>query len=254
MHRWSTRWRESEKSCSLTRISFRKSFDRKLSMDYDWKRAPLAVRTSHSFGHVAFSTRPWETLDQFRVVRDVVERNKTPPMKTEDDFYSPYSSIEKCSISVKKRNQQEGREQDRAVNLLRKNLCAALYTSAVSTGAVRRNLPPRFSATALANAMTNAGMHCTRHNVENGKKAGVTFRCQHGSGHRQNGERRPIAERSDAGAEACRFRRLSVWLQCCWLHLPFIPTLFGDESHCVDARSARVPGERASRARRRHRH
>ena len=139
-------------------------------MDYDWKRAPLAVTTSKLFGHVAFSTRPWETLDQFRIVRDVVEKDKTPPMKTEDDFYSLYSSIE-TSISVKKEFSKNARKQDRAVNLLRKNLCAAWHTHPELFG----DLPPRFSATALASAMTNAGMHCTRHNVENGRKSGVTF-------------------------------------------------------------------------------
>lgn len=147
-----------------------KEFDRKLSMDYDWKRAPHAVTTSLSCSHVAFSTRPWETVDHFRIVRDVIDKDKTPPMKTEDDFYSLYSSIE-TFISLKKEHSKNARKQDRAVNLLRKNLCAAWHSYRDLFG----DLPPRFSATALATAISNAGLHCTRHNVENGKKPGVTF-------------------------------------------------------------------------------
>jgi hypothetical protein len=147
-----------------------KEFDRRLNMNYDWKRAALAVTTSQSWGHVAFSTRPWETVDQFRIVRDVVDKDKTPPIKTQDDFYSLYSSIE-TSISLKKEYSKNARKQDRAVNLLRKNLSAAWHTHRDLFG----ELPARFSATSLATAINQAGLHCTRHNVENGKKPGVTF-------------------------------------------------------------------------------
>ena len=147
-----------------------KEFDRKLSMEYDWKRAPHAVTTSRSFDHIAFSTHPWETVEHFRIVRDVIEKDKTPPIKTQDDFYSLYSSIE-TSITVKKEFSKNARKQDRAVSLLRKNLCAAWHTQRELFG----DLPPRFSASALASAMNNAGMHCTRHDVENGKKPGAAF-------------------------------------------------------------------------------
>ncbi|WP_165916746.1 hypothetical protein [Caulobacter sp. BK020] len=44
-----------------------KAISRRLNMEFDWKRRPHAVGTCLTYGHVAFSTSPWDTVDEFVV-------------------------------------------------------------------------------------------------------------------------------------------------------------------------------------------
>lgn len=43
--------------------------DRRVNMEFDWKRRPSAITTSSHYNHIAFATVPWESIEQYRQVR-----------------------------------------------------------------------------------------------------------------------------------------------------------------------------------------
>jgi hypothetical protein len=45
------------------------SLSRKVNMEYDWKRRPDGVATSQHYNHIAFSTEPWQCIEQYVQVR-----------------------------------------------------------------------------------------------------------------------------------------------------------------------------------------
>ncbi len=46
-----------------------KSFDKRLNMEYDWKRCASGIVLSSRYEHIAFNTKPWETIEQFHQIR-----------------------------------------------------------------------------------------------------------------------------------------------------------------------------------------
>ncbi len=46
---------------------------KRLSMEFDWKRRPKAVRYIDHYNHIAFSTNPWDTIEEFKVMRNIWE-------------------------------------------------------------------------------------------------------------------------------------------------------------------------------------
>ncbi|AHD02289.1 DNA-directed DNA polymerase [Leisingera methylohalidivorans DSM 14336] len=81
-----------------------KTMDRRLSMEFDWKRRPAqAGEVSASYGsgktckHLAFSTGPWDTVEQFNTVRAIWSQyNKEAPhcLKTVRDYQAFASYFE----------------------------------------------------------------------------------------------------------------------------------------------------------------
>jgi hypothetical protein len=74
-----------------------KIFSKRLNMEYDWKRAPFAVTESKTYGHIAFSTRPWVKREQFVTIRDnwnEYVKNDPHCLKTLDDFDEFSSFVE----------------------------------------------------------------------------------------------------------------------------------------------------------------
>jgi hypothetical protein len=65
------------------------SMDRRVNMEFDWKRRPSGITTSTKYNHIAFSTVPWESPEQYVTVRATwKDYNKADLMclKTAADF------------------------------------------------------------------------------------------------------------------------------------------------------------------------
>ncbi|MBU4137992.1 MAG: DNA polymerase [Alphaproteobacteria bacterium] len=163
-----------------------KHFTRRLSMEYDFKRRPDAMTSSvvDGYRHVSWSSRPWETVEQFNVVREeldlyrTVRTNKSGVpnstdglrgcIKSQDDFVNFATRI-----ALKASDGDVGyvHAENPDIKLLRKVLCSARYQ-----GEAGLKKDDGLTASQFAEKLTAAGIPCKRTDVENGKKRPFTPR------------------------------------------------------------------------------
>jgi hypothetical protein len=145
-----------------------KIFSKRLNMEYDWKRAPLSVIESRTYGHIAFSTRPWITREQFFTIRDnwnEYVKNDPHCLKTMSDF-DEFSSFVESRTFLEAQTAKYLRKKRGDVNRLRQMLCSAYKNSAAG-------LKPKVNGLndlSFAELLTDVGIPCKKADVENGKK------------------------------------------------------------------------------------
>jgi hypothetical protein len=137
---------------------------RKLNMEYDWKRRPFDVKDSAQFNHIAFSTVPWESYKNFRLVRDVCELDDNPVIKSFDNFCSLFSAIAAADALEASRT-KNARKAEKALNIMMKTMSVVWHHDRKLLG----KLPANLTARQFANSLTDAGCPCKRTDVENGK-------------------------------------------------------------------------------------
>ena len=139
---------------------------KRLNMEYDWKRRPLGIKQSLKYDHIAFSTEPWSTAEQFAMMRETFDEfNKNSPrcIKNINDLKILSSYIETKS-SASGETGKYIKKTDGDVKRLRQMLCAAFK---------QRKAGIRFSRVTneeFANALKNVGIPCVKTDVENGSK------------------------------------------------------------------------------------
>lgn len=161
-----------------------KHFTRRLSMEYDFKRRPDAMTSSvvDGYRHVSWSSMPWDTVEQFNVVREeldiyrTVRTNKSGVpnstgglrgcIKSQDDFVNFATRI-----ALKASDGDVGyvHTDNPDIKLLRKVLCSARYH-----GEAGLKKDDGLTASQFAEKLTAAGIPCKRTDVENGKKRPFT--------------------------------------------------------------------------------
>lgn len=145
-----------------------KVFSKRLNMEYDWKRAPFAVTESKSYGHIAFSTQPWATREQFFTIRDnwnEYVKNDPHCLKTMDDF-DEFSSFVESRTFLEAQTAKYLRKKRGDVNRLRQMLCSAYKNSAAGLKPKVNGLNDQL----FADLLTIVGITCKKADVENGKK------------------------------------------------------------------------------------
>jgi hypothetical protein len=145
-----------------------KEVTRRVNMEYDWKRKPDILFDHDEYKHCAFSTVPWEAVDQFVAVRELFEKylDSDPHcIKTVGDFDSLSVFVDSCmQLSEHERSYLRKRSGD--VNRLRQLLCAGWHRRALGL----RDNPHVQSAQQFADTLMACGIKCSRANVENGSK------------------------------------------------------------------------------------
>jgi hypothetical protein len=136
-----------------------------LNMEYDWKRRPYDAKDSTQFGHIAFSTLPWDHYTQFRTVRDVNEADDNPVIKTVKDLNVFVASIE-TTVSLSKAKRKFARKTDKSLNLMMKWMSILWCYDRHLLGSI----PPNHSARQFAENLTACGCPCKRTDIENGVK------------------------------------------------------------------------------------
>jgi hypothetical protein len=145
-----------------------KIFSKRLNMEYDWKRAPFAVTVSKTYGHIAFSTQPWVSREQFFTIRDnwnEYVKNDPHCLKTMDDF-DEFSVFVESRTFLEAQTAKYLRKKRGDVNRLRQMLCSAYKNSAAG-------LKPKVNGLndlLFAELLTSVGIPCKKADVENGKK------------------------------------------------------------------------------------
>ena len=145
-----------------------KIFSKRLNMEYDWKRAPFAVIESKRYNHIAFSTRPWVTREQFVTIRDTWNeyvKNDPHCLKTLGDF-DEFSSFVESRTFLEAQTAKYLRKKRGDVNRLRQMLCSAYKNSAAGLKPKVNGLNDQL----FAELLTSVGIPCKKADVENGKK------------------------------------------------------------------------------------
>ncbi|MGY4232960.1 hypothetical protein ACVIIW_001907 [Bradyrhizobium sp. USDA 4449] len=145
-----------------------KEVTRRVNMEYDWKRKPDILFEHDEYKHCAFSTVPWETVEQFVTVRELFEKylDSDPHcIKSVGDFDSFSVYVDSCmQLSEDERRYLRKRSGD--LKRLRQILCAGWHGRALGL----RDNPNVQSAQHFADILTTCGIPCSRANVENGSK------------------------------------------------------------------------------------
>lgn len=145
-----------------------KEITRRVNMEYDWKRKPDILFDHEDYKHCAFSTIPWETVDQFVAVRELFEKylDSDPQcIKSVGDFDSLSVYVD-ASMQLSDQERSYLRKRSGDLNRLRKMLCAGWHGRVLGL----RDNPHVQSAQQFADTLTACGVKCSRANVENGSK------------------------------------------------------------------------------------
>lgn len=145
-----------------------KIFSKRLSMEFDWKRCPHAAVESSTYSHLAFSTRPWLTKEQFFSMRGFwseYESNDPQCLRTREnlDDFSAYAEARSFMTTAKAKY---FRKTNGAVSRLRLQLCRAYK----NTAAGLKPKMNRLTDQKFADLLVSVGIPCTKADVENGKK------------------------------------------------------------------------------------
>jgi hypothetical protein len=145
-----------------------KEVSRRVNMEYDWKRKPGILFDHEDYKHCAFSTVPWETVEQFVAVRELFEKYlESDPhcIRSVGDFDS-FSVYVDASMQLSDSERSYLRKRSGDVNRLRKALCAGWHNRVLGL----RDNPAIQTAQQFADTLTACGVKCSRANVENGSK------------------------------------------------------------------------------------
>ena len=141
---------------------------RRVNMEFDWKRRPDILFDHATYKHCAFSTVPWETVDQFVLVRELFEKylDLDPHcIKSAGDFdlLSVYIDAN-LQLPDDQRRYLKRRSGD--IKRLRMAMCAAWHSGDLGL----RQVDEIKTAEHFADALNACGVPCGRLDVENGKK------------------------------------------------------------------------------------
>jgi 4-oxalocrotonate tautomerase family enzyme len=143
-----------------------KQVDKRLNMEFDWKRKPNAIGMHPRYDHLMFSTRPWTSVDDFVRVRDKWTdfRSINPTcLKTVCD-YEAFASYADTKFMIETAGSDAYvKSQNPDLALLKLNLCSAWRQS-------RAGLKwQRGGAANFAALLSDAGIPAMRHDAEYGK-------------------------------------------------------------------------------------
>lgn len=156
-----------------------KTFERRLGMEYDFKRRPVGLGSSvvGEHRHVTWNTAPWETVEQFNAVREELETYRTPKrkgpprseaeaeaergcIKTQDDFINFATRI---AVKSSQGQAHYVQAENPDIKILRRVLCAARHDGQAGLDKKTDGL----KAEEFAAKLTAAGVPCKRSDVEN---------------------------------------------------------------------------------------
>jgi len=150
-----------------------KVIEKRLSMEYDWKRKPFGVAMADVAQdlsirpHLMFSTRPWETVAHFETVREAWQdytKDGSVCLKAVEDFESFADHVEIRTYLTSDLGKYLKKVEGDILRL-RQLLCSAWQHSEAG---LTRGLQG-VSAKGFANILSKHGIPCSRANVENGK-------------------------------------------------------------------------------------
>ena len=145
-----------------------KSLVKRLSMEFDWKRKPIAVRQIADPDHVAFSTQPWDSIDEFMMIRNYWESfTKLSPFCLKDlDGHRQFATYVMTHSSLGKDGSKYLSKTNGDLKRLRQSLGSAWRSS--KGGLIWQQ--DDISNAEFAYILEQAGIPCSRADVENASR------------------------------------------------------------------------------------
>jgi hypothetical protein len=142
-----------------------KSLTKRLSMEFDWKRKPRSVVQSETPSHVAFSTEPWTTVDEFILMRRYWEEFaiQTPFCLKSLTDYRQFATYVMSQSSLGKADSKYMRRNGGDLKRLRQSLGAAWRYSKAGLIWQQQDI----SNGEFAELLTEAGIPAKRADIEN---------------------------------------------------------------------------------------
>jgi uncharacterized protein YjiS (DUF1127 family) len=142
-----------------------KILTKRLSMEFDWKRKPRAAIQAADPAHVSFSTLPWDTVDEFILMRRYWEEFaiQTPFCLKSLDDYRQLATYVLTQSSLGKVDAKYIRRDSGDIKRLRQSVGAAWRHS--KAGLVWQQ--DGMSNAEFAALLSDIGIPCTRADVEN---------------------------------------------------------------------------------------
>ena len=168
-----------------------KELTKRLSMEFDWKRKPdmasdfnIANGDDEHCQHLAFSTGPWHSVEQFNTVRSIWEdynRDTNHCLKTEED-YQVFAEFFEAKLAAQGPAGAYLAKTDGVLKRLRRDLVIAHWRRKAGTHELkpkafgREKFFPTYKLTAkeLAEILSEElGIPCTKFDVDNARKKKV---------------------------------------------------------------------------------
>nr|WP_276589192.1 MULTISPECIES: DNA polymerase [unclassified Sphingomonas] len=145
-----------------------KETSKRLNMEFDWKRRPIAAWDAASPNHLAFATAAWDSVDQFVEMRTYWESfaisDQPRCLKTADDYRAFAVSVLSQS-SLKDGGSKYLKKTDPDLKRLRQSLCGAWRNSKAGlTKGVDCKTAQQF-----ADKLCAGGISCKLSDVENAR-------------------------------------------------------------------------------------
>ncbi len=144
--------------------------EKRLNMEYDMKRRPSALTTSAKYNHIAFDTAPWESTEQYMVVRHLwQEYNKKTIQclrtKAEYQAWARFLTTKTMAAGSAVRTGLHKKDGDKT--RLRKMLCVAFKGDFSEVGL--NEVRDLMTSQQFADLLSSVGIQCSKQNVDNGK-------------------------------------------------------------------------------------
>ncbi|MCD9816661.1 hypothetical protein [Bradyrhizobium japonicum] len=159
-----------------------KKIPRHISMEFDFKRKPHAAAMisgdcpalGNKFEHIAFSTRPWETIEEFNKMRRFWDDHwSTNPrcIKTLEDFRDFARFFDMVAGLDAKDAPYLKRTPTADISRLQRDLCRAFKHGKAGLASYQSMSAADFAALLNEVGLQDHGIVTTRATVENGKRA-----------------------------------------------------------------------------------
>jgi hypothetical protein len=149
---------------------------KRLSMEFDWKRRPVAAVQATSPNHIAFSTAPWDSVEEFRFVRESLEKylqKNATCFKTLAE-YRQFTTYMVGRGSLGEEQVSHLAKKDGDIKRLRQSLGSAWKNGEAGFADQLQDL----SNAEFAELLSSVGIPCKRTDVENDRKLYFTpHRC-----------------------------------------------------------------------------
>ena len=155
--------------------------ERVLSMEFDWKRRVVSA-TDHQFefdgsthNHLCFNTAPWQTVDQFRQMRDLWDeykkgaQQKIVNLKSLEDL-AQFIQFVNSRMNVGEQDRKYLRRVNAVENRVMINVISALFHSQAGFLPIDVQKLGKQPNEKLAAKLRSVGIDCTNSDVANHKK------------------------------------------------------------------------------------
>lgn len=157
-----------------------KSVEKNIPMEFDFKRRPCSVGevslrlpNGKEFKHVAFSTEPFDSVEEFRLTRDMWDgyrRSEEFCIRTVDEFRQFAEFVDRSrSLSDDKKKHMQKKDRD-GLQRFRRDLCDAFKNGKAGFEGYRNGSNKEFAQLLNEAGFKDSPAFVEDHHVENGRK------------------------------------------------------------------------------------